>query len=134
MVTDVSGQPILPTVSGTAFQEECLTLKDGTDRLSRNVGNHQYTLRKIPEERRSHLYRRGSLKLRVDFHSLYEYSAPALLFSLSVRPAAILPRTVRAASAWTLSAAVLVGLSYPVEWWAFIHCKLTTLCYPVDRH
>ena len=29
---------------------------------------------------------------------------------------------------------VLVGLSYPVEWWAFIHCKRTTLSYTVDRH
>lgn len=32
-----------------------LTLQDETDRLSRNVGNYQYTLRNIPEERRSHI-------------------------------------------------------------------------------
>jgi hypothetical protein len=27
---------------------DCLTLEDGTDRLSRNVVNYQYTLRRIP--------------------------------------------------------------------------------------
>jgi len=27
-----------------------LTLDDGTDRLSRNVGNYQYTLRNIPDD------------------------------------------------------------------------------------
>jgi hypothetical protein len=32
----------------------CLILKDGTDRSSRNVGNYHYTMRKIPQERRSH--------------------------------------------------------------------------------
>jgi hypothetical protein len=32
----------------------CLTLKDGTERLSRNVGNCQYTLRNITEEGRCH--------------------------------------------------------------------------------
>jgi len=30
-------------------------LKDGTNTLSRNVGNYQPTLRNIPEERRCHL-------------------------------------------------------------------------------
>ena len=29
---------------------------------------------------------------------------------------------------------VLVGLSYPIEWWAFLQCKCTTLSYTVDRH
>jgi hypothetical protein len=28
----------------------CLALEDGTDRVSRNVGNYQSTLRNIPEE------------------------------------------------------------------------------------
>jgi hypothetical protein len=39
--------------------EDCLTLEDGTDMLSRNVvtGN-QSTLRNIPEERRGYLHRR----------------------------------------------------------------------------
>jgi hypothetical protein len=52
---DVSGQPVGPTLKGQALQEECrkdsitqlcgesrgerLFLTDGTDRLSRNVGN-----------------------------------------------------------------------------------------------
>ena len=35
-------------------QEDCLTLKDGTYRLFRNVGNYESTLRNIPEERSSH--------------------------------------------------------------------------------
>ena len=34
-------------------QEDCLTLEVGIDRLSRNVGNYQSTLRNIPEERNS---------------------------------------------------------------------------------
>ena len=42
---------------------DCLNLHDGTDRLSRNV-NHQSTVRNIPEERRAHLDRGGSLKSR----------------------------------------------------------------------
>ena len=33
--------------------KQCLTFKDGTDCLSRNVGNYQYTLRNILEEQRS---------------------------------------------------------------------------------
>ena len=45
-----------PTLRGQS-REDCLILKDGTDRLSRNVGNYQSTLRHIPEERRSHLHR-----------------------------------------------------------------------------
>jgi hypothetical protein len=32
--------------------------------LSRNVGNYHFTLRKVPEEQRSHSHRGGSLKLR----------------------------------------------------------------------
>jgi len=40
-----------------------LTLKDGTDKLSRKVGKElPLTLRNIPEERRSHLLRGGRLK------------------------------------------------------------------------
>jgi hypothetical protein len=34
------------------FFLDCLTLEGGTDRLSRNVGNYQSTLRNVPEERR----------------------------------------------------------------------------------
>ena len=41
VVTDVSGQPIIL---------ECLTLKDGTERLFRNVSNYQSRLRNIPEQ------------------------------------------------------------------------------------
>ena len=54
VVTDVSGQPIGPNVKGQTAQEECrehlrsfpafflecLTLQDGTNMLSRNVGNY----------------------------------------------------------------------------------------------
>jgi len=35
-LTDVSGQPIGPTLKGQVFLDY-LTLEDGTDRLSRNV-------------------------------------------------------------------------------------------------
>jgi hypothetical protein len=42
---------------------DCLTLEDGTDALSRNVGRYQPAPRKIPEGRRSLLRRGGSLKL-----------------------------------------------------------------------
>jgi hypothetical protein len=40
--------------------------EDGTDRLSRNVGNYQYTLRYIPEERICHLYVDGSLEFNIN--------------------------------------------------------------------
>ena len=42
----------------------CLTVEDGTDRLSRNVHSYQYMLSNILEERRSHVHRGGSLKSR----------------------------------------------------------------------
>ena len=43
-----------------------LTIEDETDRLSQNVVlNYHSTLRKIPEERSSHLDRGGSLKSRI---------------------------------------------------------------------
>jgi hypothetical protein len=38
--------------------------RNGTNRLSRNVGNYQSTLRNIPAEQIPHLYRGGSLKSR----------------------------------------------------------------------
>jgi hypothetical protein len=43
---------------------DCLTLEDGTNRLSRNVGNKLlfYTVCKILEGRRFHLHLDGSLK------------------------------------------------------------------------
>jgi hypothetical protein len=50
LFTDVSGQSIGPT-----FKGKSLTLGDGNDRLPRNVGNYQLTLRKIPQKQRSHL-------------------------------------------------------------------------------
>ena len=49
VVTDVSGQPIVPIMA-------CLTLEDGTYRLSRNVGNYQSALLNIPEERSSRTF------------------------------------------------------------------------------
>jgi hypothetical protein len=39
-VTDVSRQPIGPIFKGQAFAvQDCLALQNGTNRLSRNVGN-----------------------------------------------------------------------------------------------
>jgi hypothetical protein len=44
---------------------DCLTLEDGTDRLSEtSVRNYHSTLRKIPEERGSHLHRNRNLRSR----------------------------------------------------------------------
>lgn len=59
VLTDISGQPICRISKGQAFQEkfflDCLTLEDGTNRSSRNVGNYQPTLRNIQEKRRSRI-------------------------------------------------------------------------------
>ena len=49
-----------------AVSSSILTLEDGTERFSRNVGkNYHYLLRKNPEERSSQLLRDGSLKLNI---------------------------------------------------------------------
>jgi len=56
LLADISGPPIGPVFKGKAV------LEDGTDRLSRNVGNYQSTLRNIQEERRYNLCSGGSLK------------------------------------------------------------------------
>jgi len=42
------------------------TLVDGTNRLSRNVGNYKGTLCSIPKERRYHLHSGGNLKSRLN--------------------------------------------------------------------
>jgi hypothetical protein len=47
------------------FFLDYLTLVDGTDRLSRNVGNYQSTLHNSPEERISNLHSGGSQKSRM---------------------------------------------------------------------
>ena len=54
VVTDVSGQPTSPIFKGQAVQEEwtdCLTLEDGIERLSRNVG-----LRFVTSQKREDLF------------------------------------------------------------------------------
>jgi len=71
VITDVSGQSIGPifkveslhkdinswtNLHGPSSQDEicswdCLSLEYVTDRLSRNVGNYQFELRNVPEER-----------------------------------------------------------------------------------
>ena len=54
VVADVSGQPIASIFKVQAVQVflDCLTVEDGTDSLTRNVGNYNYqsTLRDIPQE------------------------------------------------------------------------------------
>jgi len=53
LVTELSGQPIGPTIKGQAVQEEldCLALEDETDRLfETSVTNCQLTMYNIPEE------------------------------------------------------------------------------------
>jgi len=42
------------------------TFEEGTDRLSRNVGNYHHSLRNNPEECSSHLLCGGSLQSRID--------------------------------------------------------------------
>ena len=51
ILTEVSGKPIWSTFKKNSLFDG----EDGTDRLSRNFGNYQSSLRNIPEERRSHL-------------------------------------------------------------------------------
>ena len=50
VVTDVLGQPIGPIFKVRTVQKDFLTPEDGSDRLSRNVGNYHSTLRKTPRE------------------------------------------------------------------------------------
>ena len=59
VVTDVSGQTIGAICKDTAWpvayskiKHNCLTLEDGTDKLSLNVGKYQSTFRNIPQQRR----------------------------------------------------------------------------------
>jgi len=48
------------------FYLDCLTLEDGRDSLSRNVGkNCNSTLSKIPEDRRSQIQKKNPQKLIV---------------------------------------------------------------------
>ena len=53
---DVSGKRIGPIFKGQAVYLDCLTLENGTDRLSRKrrETNHECSLRKIPEVRTRH--------------------------------------------------------------------------------
>jgi hypothetical protein len=53
-----------------AFFLDYLTREDGTERLSRNVGNYQSTLGDIPETRISHLHRGGRQESRKKLHCL----------------------------------------------------------------
>jgi hypothetical protein len=55
------GQPTDPIFQG---------LEDETDTLSQNVGDYQSTLRKIPEERKSHLRHGGNLQSSIPINSV----------------------------------------------------------------
>jgi hypothetical protein len=66
LVTDVSGQPIVPICESQAFID-CLTIEDFTDKLSRSVRKYQSALRNILEERRSDLRSGGSQQSRRNF-------------------------------------------------------------------
>jgi hypothetical protein len=59
-ITDISEQPMGSIFKGQAGQI-CLILEDLNNRLYRNVGDYQYTLLKIPQERRSRLHPGGRL-------------------------------------------------------------------------
>ena len=57
VVTSAAGQNIGPVFKGQVVKRtDYLTLEGGTDRLSRNVGNHQSTLRNTQGERKSQCY------------------------------------------------------------------------------
>ena len=47
-VTDVLRQTICLTLN--SYEAHCLTLEDGTNRLSQNVSNYQSMLHNIPEQ------------------------------------------------------------------------------------
>jgi hypothetical protein len=67
---------------------ESLTPEDGTDRLSRNVGNYQSTLCNMQEERPSHIRRKGRSKSRrFMFRSWYRsmFQAISVWYVLSFR-------------------------------------------------
>jgi len=82
------------------------TLEEGNDTLFRNVGNYQSTLRNIPEERRSHSHRGGSLQSRhrtgQTADGLWPVSAPPNLDAVPPRPFLRVSRMHRAG--WTLIA------------------------------
>jgi len=52
LLTDMSRQIVGHMCKQKASQTKCLTIEDGTDGLSRNVGNYRSTLCMISEERR----------------------------------------------------------------------------------
>jgi hypothetical protein len=54
------GQPIAPILKDPVVFLDCLTLDDGTDRPSRNVGNYQSKRHNMPEDQRSHPERQFS--------------------------------------------------------------------------
>jgi hypothetical protein len=101
VVTDVSGQPIGSILKGQAIPEDCLTLEDGTDRLFRNVGSYQSTLRNMPEKGRSHFHRSKSLMyVQILTESgLSRMSLPAV-FSRSLRMLVAVPDCLLATK-WT---------------------------------
>jgi len=52
-------------IGSPAFSWRCLTLDDGTDKLSRKVANYLSTPCNIPQERKSQLHRSGGLRSRI---------------------------------------------------------------------
>jgi hypothetical protein len=83
-------QLIFREFTGKSFvQKDCLTSKNGTNSLSRKVGKDHRTLRKTPEERRSHLRRGGSLKSPTNEISSRTYARISLLLGTARVTAAI---------------------------------------------
>jgi hypothetical protein len=50
---------------------DCLTLEDGTNRLSRNIGNYQSALLNIPEERRTLIQFTISINNRPNYTGMF---------------------------------------------------------------
>ena len=62
VATDVSGQPIRPIFKGQSVHTARPLKMGRVGYTETSVTKYQFTPRNIPEERRSHLHREGSLK------------------------------------------------------------------------
>jgi len=72
LVTEVSGQIFDPIFRGQTVPKllNSLILEDETNSSSRNFNKYRSTLRNIPEDRKYHLHRGGSLKARINYTNL----------------------------------------------------------------
>jgi hypothetical protein len=85
VLTNVSGQPVDTIFKSQVVVFNCLTPEDGADMLFRNVDRYLYVLCNISEERRSDLYRGGSLNSRtVQSRSALSFVAVSTLIVICI--------------------------------------------------